>query len=61
MKEREQRMREEYEAKLDRNYQMIDELIADKKVLTEQCDKLVKDMRELSEKAIAKQKLMEDK
>lgn len=61
MKNNEQRLRDEYDAKLESNYQMIDDLIAEKKTLTEQCDQLVKDMREMTDKAVAKQKLLEDK
>lgn len=57
----EQRLRAEYEAKLEKNYRLIDELIAEKRALTEQCDKLVADMRQISEKALAKQKLLEEK
>uniref|UniRef100_A0A0R3WXZ9 TACC_C domain-containing protein n=1 Tax=Hydatigena taeniaeformis TaxID=6205 RepID=A0A0R3WXZ9_HYDTA len=56
----EKRLRDEYETKLEKNYRLIDELIAEKKALTEQCDKLVADMRQISEKALAKQKLMEE-
>ncbi|KAM3187975.1 hypothetical protein ACTXT7_001210 [Hymenolepis weldensis] len=57
----EKRLREEYDAKLEKNYHLIEQLIAEKKELTEQCDKLVNDMRQISEKAQAKQKRMEDK
>lgn len=57
----EKRLREEYETKLEKNYHLIEQLIAEKKELTEQCDKLVSDMRQMSEKALAKQKLMEEK
>ncbi|VDK32791.1 unnamed protein product [Taenia asiatica] len=56
----EQRLRTEYEAKLEKNYRLIEELIAEKKALTEQCDKLVADLRQISEKALAKQKLLEE-
>nr|CDS18957.1 5 azacytidine induced protein 1 [Echinococcus granulosus] len=56
----EKRLRDEYEVKLEKNYRLIDELIAEKKALTEQCDKLVASMRQISEKALAKQKLLEE-
>ncbi|VUZ55014.1 unnamed protein product [Hymenolepis diminuta] len=56
----EKRVREEYDAKLEKNYHLTEQLIAEKKELTEQCDKLVNDMRQISEKAQAKQKQMED-
>nr|CDS32621.1 5 azacytidine induced protein 1 [Hymenolepis microstoma] len=56
----ENRLREEYDAKLEKNYQLIEQLIAEKKGLTEQYDKLVFDMRQISEKAQAKQKRMEE-
>lgn len=61
LQECEKRLREEYDAKLEKNYHLIEQLIAEKKELTEQCDKLVNDMRQISEKAQAKQKQMEDK
>ena len=57
----EKRLREEYEEKLEKSYRLVDELLADKKALTEQCNKLVCDMRQFSQKALAKQKLMEEK
>ncbi|VDO02071.1 unnamed protein product [Rodentolepis nana] len=57
----ENRLREEYDAKLEKNYQLIEELIAEKKDLAAQYDKLVLDMRQISEKAQAKQKQMEEK
>ncbi len=50
----------DFEATIQRNYKLIDELIAEKKTLTETCDKLVQEMRSLSEKAAARQKQMED-
>ncbi|KAM7542572.1 hypothetical protein Aperf_G00000007747 [Anoplocephala perfoliata] len=56
----EKRLREEYEAKLENNYHLIEQLITEKKELMEQCDKLVSDLRQMSEKALAKQKLMEE-
>ncbi|KAL5963257.1 hypothetical protein TSMEX_008985 [Taenia solium] len=56
----EQRLRNEYEAKLEKNYRLIEELITEKKALTEQCNKLVADLRQISEKALAKQKLLEE-
>ncbi|VDN10964.1 unnamed protein product [Dibothriocephalus latus] len=52
--------KEEYEATINKNYKLIDELIAEKQALTQQCSKLVDDMRILKEKAEAKQKLLED-
>lgn len=61
IKDYERRFRDEYEAKLEKSYRLIDELIADKKALTEQCNKLVCDMRQISQKALAKQKLLEEK
>ncbi|BHF69533.1 hypothetical protein SprV_0301257900 [Sparganum proliferum] len=52
--------KDDYEATINKNYKLIDELIAEKQALTEQCSKLVDDMRILKEKAEAKQKLLED-
>ncbi|VDL90163.1 unnamed protein product [Schistocephalus solidus] len=52
--------KDDYEATLNKNYKLIDELIAEKQALTEQCSKLVDDMRLLKEKAEAKQKQLED-
>nr|VZI31246.1 unnamed protein product [Spirometra erinaceieuropaei] len=52
--------KDDYEATINKNYKLIDELIAEKQALTEQCSRLVDDMRILKEKAEAKQKQLED-
>ena len=53
--------RQEYEAAIQRHLSFIDQLIDDKKILSERCEELVKKLKEIDKKYSNKVKHMEEK
>ena len=63
-KEHKQQMamqRQEYETTIQRHLSFIDQLIDDKKVLSQRCEELVKKLKETDQKYSTKLKTIEDK
>ena len=53
--------RQEYESTIQRHLSFIDQLIDDKKVLSQRCEDLVKKLKETDQKYSTKLKTLEDK
>ena len=53
--------KQEYETTIQRHLGFIDQLIDDKKVLSEKCEKLVKELKEVDKKYSDRIRTMEEK
>lgn len=53
--------REEYESTIQRHLSFIDQLIDDKKVLTQRCEELVSKLKDIDQKYSTKIKQMSDR
>lgn len=60
-KQRLELQRQEYESTIQRHLSFIDQLIDDKKILSERCEELVKKLKETDKKYVDKIRNMEER